>query len=106
MKLWCLILLVALLGCSDKPIPNQRAAKRAALAVEVLARTPKLHTYDVGVAEVSSFVMPISDGYNGAELMRCIVWRDKEFKTATLACPLEPEVTIPATSSGSTAFNP
>jgi hypothetical protein len=38
--------------------------------------------------------VPIKDSQGFLDSMRCFIWRDVEFKTATMSCGAQPEVLL------------
>lgn len=86
-----------LAGCNnsaiDKPIkPRQQ---RIADIDAKLNSGPTQRSYKVAGGEFKVIDAPVS-GFGGLTVrnQQCYIWRDNEFKTASLACPHPPELTI------------
>lgn len=93
-----LILLGALvlIGCGDTQAEKPRMSKkeRAEAAELALSRTPDVRTYRIDGNELKVFEVPVKDSSNFVDIQRCFVWRDQEFKTATLSCGQQPEIML------------
>lgn len=84
--------LLLLAACSpEPPRPAADRAARAAQADAALAKTPVPRTYHIDGHELLVIDVPSRDGLR-VETQRCFLWRDAEFKTATMTCPNEPEL--------------
>lgn len=86
----CLLLLIQ--GCSDAPAENVKAAKRAARiesADAALSKIPPIRSYRYDSGQLLVFEIPFKDSDGLLETHRCLVWRDAEFKSASLSCPHE-----------------
>lgn len=86
-----LLVCVLLMGCSaeaDKP----RVARidRKAAAELAVAKTPVPRTYRMDGNELKVIEVPVKDSSGFLDMHRCFVWRDQEFRTATLSCGQEP----------------
>jgi hypothetical protein len=81
------------LGCSGGAKPDQQAshAKRVQRAEAKLSKPPEPKTLKVGTNEVVVVAVPTGRVGSFVQLRQCIVWRDLEFKTATMSCD-PPEV--------------
>lgn len=90
----CLAVLV-LVGCSEAPdVPvvrvNSATAVRAALADAAVAQTPVPRRYKVDGNDLMIIDVPSKDEATGLlETQRCYVWRDNEYRTATITCPAD-----------------
>lgn len=98
LKIW-LIAAVLLAGCTNNtPIDTAAASKarkegRLAKAEAVLSKTPVPRTYSLQGNQLQVVEVPVADGFGFVEMQRCFVWRDQEFKQATISCPQPPEIT-------------
>lgn len=98
-KFWLIAVAALLAGCADDDISTAAARKahadkRQAKADAALSKTPVPRTYQVGPNQLQVLDIPVSDGSGFVETQRCLVWRDAEFKTATMSCPQQAEVLI------------
>lgn len=93
------LIAVLLAGCSGEPSkpvrPYKTLAERKALAQEGLAKTPTPRTYRIDGNELKVIDIPVVDASGLAEVQRCYVWRDQEFRSSTLSCGQMPEILIP-----------
>lgn len=81
-----------LMGCSQEPVENARAAKKAARmesAERALSATPPMRTYRYESGQLLVLEIPFKDSSGELETHRCLVWRDAEFKSSSLSCPHE-----------------
>lgn len=81
MKHLLLIALVALTGCSKLATEPQDKPRPLAQAIPA----SQAHAYPEGSLTVLS--VPVNSNSKYTEHQTCFVWRDKEFKTASLQCP-------------------
>lgn len=80
--LFRLALLLILAGCSEAvSVPRPRPDPEQALA-----QTPAPRTYRYAEGELKVFEVPIRAG-RMVDRQTCILWRDSEFRTASLQCP-------------------
>lgn len=91
-----LALSVILVGCSDTVAekPHKTRQERAQDAEAVLSKTPVPRTYRIDGSELKVIDVPVKDASNFVDVQRCFVWRDAEFKTATLSCGQQPEALL------------
>lgn len=92
-----LTLSVALSACSDEPskspqVGQDKRATRVAKAEERLSVTPVPRTYTIQGNQLVVLEVPTRTSSGFVESQRCFVWRDQEFKTATMSCPQPPEI--------------
>jgi hypothetical protein len=88
------VLALASLGaCNDKP-PKQTKEQRAAEIKEKLAVLPAAREYTVNGHQLIVLSVPI-DQFGFIEYQRCFVWRDQEFKSASMQCQQPPELEPP-----------
>jgi len=87
------------LGCSGAPDtgPAAKAERRKARADRIaadLAQPVRTHRWAVGEHELLLIEAPAS---NGTTVVRkqCFVWRDAQFRTATMSCTEETDDTAP-----------
>ena len=97
-KVW-LIAAALLAGCADDDINTAAARKahtekRQAKAEAALSKTPVPRTYSIQGNQLQVLDIPVADSSGFVETQRCMVWRDAEFKTATMSCPQQAEVLI------------
>jgi hypothetical protein len=93
--LWALAALMALPGCSDSTAkPRRTAQDRQQAAEAALSRTPVPRTYRFDGNELKIIDVPVADSAGFVDIQRCYVWRDAEFRTATLSCGAQPEVLL------------
>lgn len=81
MKQLLLIALVALGGCDKPPSAAQDRPRPLAQAMP----SSQAHTYPAGDLTVLS--VPVNRNSKYTEHQTCFLWRDKEFKTASMQCP-------------------
>lgn len=99
LKLWPLPALL-LAGCfaadttATADARRARAEQRQARAEVALGKTPVPRTHGIQGNQLLVIDTPVSDGSGFVENQRCFVWRDQEFKTATMSCPQQAEVLI------------
>jgi hypothetical protein len=94
-RLILILLAAALPACSDSVAKPKRAERQQA-AEAALAKTPVPRSYRFDGNELKVIEIPVSDGAGFVDLQRCFVWRDQEFKTATLQCPADSAANLPA----------
>lgn len=70
--------------------------KRMEAADAILSKTPVPRSYRIDGNELKVIDVPIKDGSGYLDNQRCFVWRDAEFKSATLSCGQMPEIVLPA----------
>jgi hypothetical protein len=92
------LLLVALVlaGCGDTSAdkPRKTQKERNADAEVLLSRTPESRTYRFESNELKVIEVPVKDASGFVDIQRCFVWRDQEFKTATLSCGQQPDILL------------
>lgn len=89
---------MGLSGCGEKAEQLPRAAQsmRAAVAEQV-DNGPSTRAHRIG-ASGELFVLEVPSATARGlilETQQCFVWRDTEFRTATMSCPHPPQVTLP-----------
>lgn len=91
-----LLVAVVLAGCSDTVAekPRKTRQERAADAEAQLSKTPESRTYRFDGNELRVVEVPVKDGSGFVDIQRCFVWRDQEFKTATMSCGQQPEIML------------
>lgn len=86
-----LLVVLFLPACSGSPEQGssiaQRKATRRAAAERLANREPTRHTYPFGNGELVVMDVPIVAQGGFADSQKCFLWRDAEFKTASLQCP-------------------
>ena len=93
MRVLCLLVAVGLAGCGD-PAPSVKTPSRHERAAVAMAKPPVVRSYPFGASELRVIAFPIQDIYGFVETQHCNVWRDAEFKQATLSCGQMPEVLL------------
>lgn len=98
-KIWLLAIPALLAGCADTDRPTADARKarteqRQARAEVTLSKTPVPRTYTIQGNQLQVLDIPVADSSGFVETQRCMVWRDAEFKTATMSCPQQAEVLV------------
>jgi hypothetical protein len=82
---------LATAGCDsasdNKATSAKRREQRQQAAAETMAKTPVPRTYGYTDGELRVLEVPTTSIAGFVEKQRCFVWRDHEFKTATLSCP-------------------
>lgn len=82
----CLVVPLALVGC-DQIFPPKKKAK-AAPTPEQMANAPAQSvTREINGNQIVSIQLPVIRYGALVEVQHCFVWRDREFKTASLSCP-------------------
>ena len=92
-----LTLSIALTACSNDSAKTAQAgqdrrATRIAKAEERLSATPVPRTYTIQGNQLVVLDVPTRTTSGFVDSQRCFVWRDQEFKTATISCPQPPEI--------------
>jgi hypothetical protein len=88
------ISLAFLLGCTDDK-PKGRLnpdPKRIAVMELQLSQAPKTRSYKVGAHELMVVDLPVQSGRVFVERQRCFVWRDSEFRTASMSCEADSDL--------------
>lgn len=98
LKIW-LIVAALLAGCADDEIPRAAARKahtenRQAKAEAALSKTPVPRTYSMQGNQLQVVEVPVADDFGFVEMQRCFIWRDQEFKQATMSCGQQPDVLL------------
>ncbi len=98
LKIW-LIAALLLAGCADSDIDTAAARKaitekRQARADAALSKPPVPRTYVVQGNQLQVLDVPVADTSGFVDTQRCFIWRDQEFKQATMSCGQQPEVLI------------
>jgi hypothetical protein len=89
---------LVLAGCNkqaaEKPATDALAQRKEAVKLQI-SRGPEQRAYKAGAGELVVLDIP-AEGPAGlfVETQRCYIWRDAEYRTATLSCPHQPEVSI------------
>lgn len=93
-KFWLVAILFLLAGCPSNPPVDTAAAtkankeRRLLKAETVLSKTPVPRTYIVQGNQLQVVEVPVADTFGFVELRRCFVFRDLEFKQASMSCEL------------------
>lgn len=98
LKIW-LIAAALLAGCADDDINTAAARKahtekRQAKAEAALSKTPVPRTYSLQGNQLQVVEVPVADSSGFVDIQRCFIWRDQEFKQATMSCGQQPDVLI------------
>lgn len=96
MRVLCLLVAVGLAGCGDPapPTTSARAAQRQERAEKALSTTPVPRSYRFDGNELKVIEVPVKDGSGFVDSNRCYIWRDQEFKTASISCESRPEIAL------------
>jgi len=91
-----LLLALLLAGCSggEPTRPARTKAQRLQDAELALGKTPVPRVYRMGGNELQVVEFPVADSGGWLERQRCFVWRDAEFRTASISCAQPPETLI------------
>jgi hypothetical protein len=84
------LVLPALLSCSDageRQALQERRAQREAKAKAHAASPPAVQVHAVGPNQVLVLQLPVADEFGNLERQQCVVWRDLELRTSSMACP-------------------
>lgn len=86
----------ALVACSDAPAgkPPRTAMDRQQATDAALSKTPEARSYRFDGNELKILEVPVRDASGFVDIQRCFVWRDQEFKSATISCGQMPEVLL------------
>lgn len=94
-----LILAVGLLAaCGKGPSEQERLANRSVRierAQKIISKPIEPRVQKVGPNELVTVEVPSADRLGYIDSQRCYVWRDLEFRTASLSCPHAPELAPP-----------
>lgn len=78
---------------------DKRRAQSAVADAQVKA-APAARTYDVNGHQLVVVDVLSKDSYNLIESQKCFIWRDSEFKTASIACPAQlPDASEPSSGT-------
>ena len=95
MMLRLTLLAVFLFGCSQEPAkPMKTRRERLAEAEAKIAVTPTPRSYRLDGNELKVIDVPVM-GLTDIETQRCFVWRDVEFRTASISCGQMPDIHLP-----------
>lgn len=98
-----LILALVLAGCSDAPadVPRRTMNERRNDAIAISKQPPQQTSHQLRNGELIVLDVPVVVAPGFSDVQKCFLWRDSEFKTASLQCPSE--ATGPALAGGPTA---
>lgn len=82
-----LLALLALAGCGEEPAPRPARADRVKAAEEAAAQPPRVQRHAVDGGELVILQVPVRIGRTLTDRQTCYVWRDAEYRTASLQCP-------------------
>lgn len=74
---------------------SERRAARSEAAEARLAKPPVPRTYSYPDGDLRVLEVPVKDGSGFVDVQRCFVWRDHEYRTATLSCGQMPDLHLP-----------
>ena len=91
-----LLLVLALAGCGEVADQKARPSKqdRIAATEAKLSKTPEPRTYTIDGNQLKVIDVPVKDSTGHADIQRCFVWRDNEYKTASISCGQMPEIIL------------
>jgi len=78
-------------ACADN---GRRKASRQEKADKALSTIPVPRSYRFDGNELKVIEVPVKDGSGFVDSNRCYVWRDQEFKTASISCESRPEIAL------------
>lgn len=81
-------LLLSACGDAKTQVTSNKAA-RIEKARQLLAHKPEQTTYTLGTNQLLVIDFPVRVNDDFTDIKRCFVWRDTEFKTATMSCEQE-----------------
>jgi hypothetical protein len=81
------LLLLLLIGCS-KPEPDRKEKMHARIeaAKQVESKTPEPRTYTINGHQLVVVDLSSADSEGYIDEHKCFIWRDVEFRTATMSC--------------------
>ena len=87
-----LTLILALSACGEKAPPKKTRADRNLANEQALTSLPETREYSsINGHQLLVVKIPVVQ-YSLLEYQTCFVWRDKEYKTATMQCEQPPEM--------------
>lgn len=102
---WLLVLVLGsvVAGCGDSEASAADAARRRQEQRRELTRRselaaqqpPKVTRHRLENGELLVLDVPVVLQYGGLDAAKCFLWRDYEFKTASLQCPSDAEGPVP-----------
>jgi hypothetical protein len=92
---WLLLICLVLAGCEGEQAHPRRSPKERQEAAEVkLGKTPVPRVYRYPDGELRVLEVPVKDGSSFVDQQRCFVWRDEQYKTASISCGQMPDVLL------------
>lgn len=85
-----LVACLCLPACDRQPTAEEvklRKAEREAKVAAAINRSLSPRVLQAGVHQLVVLDVPFAETRTQVAIERCYVWRDSEFKTATLSCP-------------------
>lgn len=100
MKIFFLALCILLAACTDRePVKAKPSrAERIQQAKMLAQQPPKQVVHHMASGELIVMEVSTTDPYGFAEIQRCFVWRDAEFKTVSMQCPSD-QADIPSSAT-------
>jgi hypothetical protein len=97
---WVLLTVALLAGCVDAPAgsPKRSTQDRREAAEAAFAKTPEPRSYRFDGNELKIIDVPVKDSSGFIDSQRCFVWRDAEFRSATMSCGQMPDVLLGGTT--------
>ena len=92
---------IALFACTDNaPAPDRKAARAARVKAAELAsiQPPRQRIHHMPTGDMVVIDVPVVLYSGFADVQRCFIWRDTEFKTAAMQCPADasaPPLAVP-----------
>lgn len=98
-KIWLIAVAALLSGCADDDINTAMARKaladkRQAKAEAALSKTPVPRVYSLQGNQLQVIEVPVADASGFVEMQRCFIFRDQEFRTATMSCGQQPDIQV------------
>jgi hypothetical protein len=92
MRFGPLLVLVALAGCGQSEAPSPKATReareaRVKKAQEAAAQPPRVQRHAVAGGELLVLEVPVALPYGLVDMQHCFIWRDAEFRSASMTCP-------------------
>lgn len=96
--LWAFLVIAVLTGCDNGKTEKraERLAKEQKEFTEKMATISSPREYQVNGHQLLVVKIPVDSFGVDVDYQRCFIWRDQEFKTATMQCEQPPEMDLTA----------